>query len=181
MARWRLTAKHYLRVPGTEWNYKEHDRMTGRPKNTKFEVPLLLDPEAATDWNYRTPDGEGEIVVAYHESDAFPRDIIFVGEPTPDMFPLDDEAKALSAAFKVKWSGQMSDGRIHDDNMGGHTKFLLDHLTAQVADIQSATQQSATTGMTELLTAMAAMMKQNQEMMAMLAKGATQAPVARRA
>ena len=30
MARWRLTDAHYLAVEGTEWEYKEQNRETGR-------------------------------------------------------------------------------------------------------------------------------------------------------
>lgn len=96
--RWRLTAQHYLNVPGTEWEQKETDRNTGKQARKVFAVPALLNPDDPSDQNY-----PGEIVVC-HEGKGQGRDITFIGDPTPDMEPLDDEAKALSATFADKWN-----------------------------------------------------------------------------
>src|SRR6266705_1767114 len=98
MARWRLRTGHYLNVPGTEWEYKETDRTTGKTGRKVFAVPMLLDPNDPADHNY-----PGEIIVASAEDRAFPRDIIFLGDPTPDMEPIDDEAEAISEALASKW------------------------------------------------------------------------------
>lgn len=97
MARWRLMQPHYINVPGTEWEYKEVDRTSGRQARKVFEVPLYLSPNEVSDHNY-----PGEVVVAQGPS-AQAKDYIFLGEPTPDMEPLDDEAKKISAACAPKW------------------------------------------------------------------------------
>src|SRR5262245_7127555 len=96
MARWRLTQGHYLQVPGTEWEYKESDRETGRQARKVFEVPLYLDPRDPADWTDRT---EGAIFVTNKFDPAHRRDIVFVGPPTPDMEPVDDEAQAISQKY----------------------------------------------------------------------------------
>jgi hypothetical protein len=86
MARWKLTADHYLNVPGTEWEYKETDRTSGRQGRKIFNVPLYL---------------EEDNIVCYGE--AKQGEYTFIGEPTPDMEPLDDEAEKISAALRPKW------------------------------------------------------------------------------
>ena len=96
MARWRLTQAHYLAVPGTEWEYKESDRETGRQARKVFEVPLYLDPKDAADWNYRSDES---IIVTNKFDPAFRRDYVFVGPPTPDMEPIDDEAREITQGF----------------------------------------------------------------------------------
>jgi hypothetical protein len=100
MARWKLTARHYLSVPGTEWEYKETNRETNRQARKVYEVPIYLDPEQASDWNY--PNDEA-IIVSNKFNPAHHRDIVFRGTPTPDMLPLDDEAQALSDAERKNW------------------------------------------------------------------------------
>lgn len=98
MARWRLTAAHYLNVPGTEWEYKETDRNTGKQGRKVFEVPALLNPDDPADCNY-----PGEIIVC-HDGKGQGRDIIFLGDPTPDMEPLDAEAESITEALRPNWS-----------------------------------------------------------------------------
>lgn len=97
MARWKLTAKHYLNVPGNEWEYAEVTN-TGKQFRKRFEVPLFLDPD---DREYQNP--MGELIVAYAGPGAQSTDVIFTGLPTPDMEPLDAEAEALTAAERPKW------------------------------------------------------------------------------
>lgn len=99
MARWRLKAKHYLPVPGTEWEQKETDRNTGKQVRKVYTVPLYLDPDDPADW---TDKANQEIVVSDGDH-AQPRDIIFSGEPTPDMEPVDEAAEAISDSLKHKW------------------------------------------------------------------------------
>src|SRR5881392_1048059 len=96
MARWRLKDKHYLSVPGIEWEYQETDRETGRRARKIFTVPLYLDPEIQADWNY--PE-EGAIIVSTKFDPAHRRDIVFTGPPTPDMEPVDDEAEAITQEY----------------------------------------------------------------------------------
>lgn len=97
MARWRLQAAHYLNVPGTEWEYKEVDRNTGKQGRKVYIVPMYLHPENPLDHNH-----PGEIIVAQGKNPN-PKDIIFIGEPTPDMEPIDDEAQAITDQCKPKW------------------------------------------------------------------------------
>ena len=115
MARWRLVTGHYLNVlfdgKPAEWEYKETDRNTGRQARRIFPVPVLLDPNDPADCNY-----PGEIIVC-HEGKGERKDIIFIGDPTPDMEPYDEEAEAISASLQKKWQhpieslpATMSDG-----------------------------------------------------------------------
>lgn len=103
--RWRLTQKHYLMVPGTEYEYKEISQATAKTVRRRFPCPAYLDPDDAGDCNYPTfakPNDRNELIVA-HEGKGLKDDIIFVGDPTPDMVPLDDEAIALSDKLRAKW------------------------------------------------------------------------------
>lgn len=103
MARFRLSAKHYLNVtvPGRKiiWRYEEVSR-DGIANQSEFPVPLYLDPEDQR-WHN---DKEHGIVVATEASSEHPRDYILTGEPTIDMEPLDDEALALREALMPKWT-----------------------------------------------------------------------------
>lgn len=100
MARWKLTDAHYLAVEGTEWEYKEQNRETGRQARKVYEVPLHLDPKNPADHNY--PRDEA-IIVTDKFDPAYPRDYVFRGPPTPDMEPLDDKAQAVSDAERKNW------------------------------------------------------------------------------
>ena len=163
MARWRLVGPHYLNVEGSTWEYKEVDRTTGKQKRTLFPVPQLLDPDNPGDWNYVYGKDSGEIIVADKAGD-YPKDIIFAGEPTPDMVPLDDEAKAISAKMAPKWKHPI------ESLSGTYAEAMMKDLTAEVAEVRSKNGSAQVEGMTELLTAMTAMMKQNQDILAQLAK-----------
>lgn len=106
MARWKLATGHYLNTRDTEWEYSERDRATGRPIRKKFIVPRYLDPRDPSDWNYTwgPKDAlEGNIIVCF-EGKGEAADIVFYGDPTPDMIPMDDEAKEISAEFTGRWS-----------------------------------------------------------------------------
>ena len=129
MARWRLKQKHYLRVVGNEWQYVENDRVTGRPKRVNFPVPRYLDPGDFADCNYvtRGQDGvimDGEIIVTNNDDN--PRDYKFIGDPTPDMEPLDDEAKAISAKFNWKHP-------IESLPEQGYSQSIMQELETQMA------------------------------------------------
>lgn len=98
MARWKLMNPHYLNViPGAEWESKETDVETGRQARKVYKVPMYLDPKDPKDCNY-----PGEVIVC-HEGKGQSKDIEFVGLPTPDMEPLDDEAREITAAHSHKW------------------------------------------------------------------------------
>lgn len=124
MARWRLTDKHYLNghFPGeerNEWEYRETDRTTGRMGRKTFVVPMYLDP-----------DERGETIVC-HEGKGRPQDIVFVGPPTPEMEPLDDEAQAITDKEKVKW--------IHpvESLSGNYSQSLIETFQKQIDAIAS--------------------------------------------
>lgn len=100
MARWRLNTAHYLWVPGTEWEYTEVSRDTGRQARTRFKVCLLLNPNDPADWKQRN---QGEITVCHEGKGNDRQDYPFIGDPTPDMEPLDDEAQAITDSLAKSW------------------------------------------------------------------------------
>lgn len=103
MARWRLMTPHYLNIidpdsgEPTEWVYAETDRTTGKARRKVYHVPQLLDPKDPTQLNF------GDDIVVCQEGKGEPKDIIFFGEPTPDMEPMDEEAETISASLQAKW------------------------------------------------------------------------------
>ena len=137
MARWRLTDRHYLQVPGTEWEYKESDRETGRQARKVYEIPLYLDPKDPADWNYR---GEESIIVSNRFDPAFRRDLVFIGPPTPDMEPLDDEAKEISQGYIDRGAWQHP---IDSINMT-YSQSVLSDFERQLAQLlQGAAQRTS--------------------------------------
>ena len=98
MARWKLTAPHYLSVPDTEWEFVETDTGSGKQVRHRYVVPMYLDPKDPSDCNR-----QGEIVVCWKNKGA-QGDLVFVGEPTPEIEPLDDEAREISDSHRHKWS-----------------------------------------------------------------------------
>ena len=163
MARWRLAGPHYLNVEGSTWEYKEVDRTTGKQKRTLFPVPQLLDPDNPGDWNHVRGKDDGEIIVADGRGEVNAKDIIFSGEPTPDMVPLDDDAKAITAKMAPKWKHPI------ESLTGTYADMMMKDLGEQIQEVRAQGAAAPVEGMTELLTAMKAMMKQNQELIASLA------------
>ena len=92
MARFRLTAPHYLNVPGTQWEQTEYSAASKKQVRHLYNVHLLLDPNDPSMHNYPLTQ---EIIVATKVDRRYPADMIFVGSPTQDMEPLDEEAEAL--------------------------------------------------------------------------------------
>ena len=158
MARWRLREKHYLNVrtlpDGTDvvWEQKETSQQTGRSMRKVYPVPLLLDPDIGSDHNH--PLG---IVVCF-EGKGAPGDIEFIGDPTPDMEPLDDEAKKISASFKERW--------IHpiESLENGFSGALLSKLEAAIG----ALAQKAPPTPSQEMTQMMQMVRDLQEEVALL-------------
>lgn len=163
MARWKLTEKHYLNVPGTKWEHIQIDRRTGKQVRKTFNVPLFLDPEADDDCNYN--DGFDKQIIVCHEGKGQDRDIVFVGDPTPGMLPIDDEAKAITSKFD--WTPTQGLDDASKEN--SYTQKLLLGLVDQMSEAQSrATQSQSTIGIEKLLETMAAMMAQQTEILARL-------------
>lgn len=163
MARWRLTEAHYLKVPGTKWEYTEIDRTTGAPKRQQFDVPLYIDPRDADDLKrhgqadpYEGMNADPIVVVIDAEtSRKNSRDMLFVGSPTPGMLPMDDEAKALTDKFaKGVWVPTANIDPISQNESYANKLIsgLLDEMTAQ-------REAAPAKGMTELIETMNAMMK----------------------
>ena len=175
MARWRLAAPHYLNVEGTSWEYKEVNRTTGRQQRTVFAVPLHLDPDNPADWNHVNGKDEGAIIVCNGKDEVNAKDIIFTGEPTPDMVPLDDAAAAISAKLAPKWKHPI------ETLSGTYADAMLRDMSVEMEEIRVQGASAKVEGMTELLTAMTSMMKQNQEILATLATRQTAGVAARRA
>lgn len=132
MARWRLRNAHYLNtlameedklVPGTQWEHKEQDRGTGRAARKMYNVPQLLEPKDPADCNY-----PGEIIVCNEYDKAWPRDIIFTGEPTPDMEAIDEAAEVISASLRHKWEHPIDtlpvNGAMNSDEQAFMAKMM---------------------------------------------------------
>jgi hypothetical protein len=102
MARWKVTAKHYVHAEQygqpTEWERQETNQDTGRMFRKSYRVPLYIDP----DDRFCINKFEGFCVVARKGTEK-PGDIVFFGPPTPDMEPMDEEAQAETDAEKHKW------------------------------------------------------------------------------
>lgn len=163
MARWRLAVSHYLLIDGTEWEYKELDRVTGRETRKRFQVPRLLDINDPLDWTEKVVGRDGSAIEGFinvtNGSGGDSSDIVFHGDPTPDMIPLDDEARNISASFAGRWKHPI------DGLEGSYADSLLQQFQSEIAKVQSTSKPVQVDGMAELLTAMTAMMQQNQEML----------------
>lgn len=126
MARWRLLNPHYLNVPGTEWEYVEVSRTTGKQARVRFPVGMFLNPDDQSDHNH-----PGEIIVA-HDKKGHRNDIVFVGLPTPDMEPVDEEAEKISEECKAKWAHPINDlpgyGDYSQSLLSGFEKELTDAI-----------------------------------------------------
>ena len=174
MARWKLMTSMYLNTGDTEWEYKEVDRQTGREKRKKVAVPRYLDINDPGDWTSkwgdsgisrggRGDDGQGEIIVC-HAGKGEKTDITFEGDPTPDMSPIDDEAKAISATFEERWRYKPDTAEI------SFSQSMVDKFEAQKAEIESKPQQVEIAGLADLVQIMAQSLKQNQDLIEGLAK-----------
>lgn len=122
MARWRLTEKAYLRVPGTEYDYKETDEETGVVNRVIFPVPRFLDPEDRR--LCRSAEG---LVCAYAGSGK-KGDWIFEGPPIMGMEPLDEEAERLTAEMQQAWGAQFVGGDL--DSSQELVRMMADTLSS---------------------------------------------------
>lgn len=176
MARWKLMTSHYLECRDTQWEYKEVDRNTGREKRKSIAVPRYLDINDPGDWTERwggqpvnrggQSDGAtGEIIVC-HEGKGESTDITFYGDPTPDMAPLDDEARAISASFEGHWAYKPDVAEVN------YSQSLIDRFEAEKAEVESKPQQIEIPGLADLVAQMAAVQQQNAALIAALTKPA---------
>jgi hypothetical protein len=116
LARWKLATSHYLNtVKPVKWRYQETDRTSGENLEKEFIVPKFLDISDPRCWTNRLVAGanvggsasnigaEGEIIVCT-PGKGLPGDVEFLGDPTPDMIPMDEDAEAVSESFREHWS-----------------------------------------------------------------------------
>jgi len=163
MARWKLMTSHYLNVIGEEWEYTEQDRATGRPKRVKFSVPRLLDVNDPSCWTNKwgnASNEEGEIIVC-HEGKGESRDIVFFGDPTPDMSPIDEEAIAISASFEDIWKYKP------DSVVADHSQSLIDRFQLEMAELKS--KPAEVPGLADLTVAIGRLAEQSQAAISQLA------------
>jgi len=162
MARWRLTAAHYLYTePPTEYTHIEVSRETGRQYRQTMKVPRLLEPKDPGDHNY-----PNDIIVCDgNNPQRF--DIIFLGEPTADMEPIDDEARAITKKFvdSGKW-------RKPEDGMD-YGETLIRQFLAQMEKMQSIPQPVSVSGIdpksfADLQDQVKALMEQNAKLQAQI-------------
>jgi len=176
MARWKLTEPHYLSVPSERWEHTTSDSRTGKPIRKMFRVPKHLDPRLEDDWNVRINGMDGEIHVCYEGKDdpKYPdRAIVFEGNPTPGMLPLDDEAKEISGKFN--WTPTQG----IDEESQRHSFYakLGDTLIDQMTELKVARETAPPNpGMDKFMETMLAMMAQNQQILAALAGKVQAAP-----
>lgn len=154
MARWKLMTPHYLHlVDKTEWEYKETTR-DGKQKRMTVQVPRFLHPHDPGDWNNTWGHGqslEGEIIVCTPGTGAS-RDYEFLGDPTPDMMPLDDEAAAISAKFTERWS-------YKPDGETSYSQSMIDKFQLEQAAAVSKPQQMEIAGLDKLLESVTALVQ----------------------
>ena len=166
MARWKLMASHYLyTLNGTEWEHNQTDRATGRMIRRRFPVPRYLDIRDPGDWTNKsqlggTPvanggqlaDVDGEIIVCA-PGRGMPGDIEFVGDPTPDMFPVDEEAAAISASFEEHWKYKPDGGDI------SYSQSMIDGFQTKMAEMEAKPASVEIAGLDSLVASMAAQTK----------------------
>lgn len=140
MARWRVTQKHYLHAKQygqpTEWAREETNRDTGRTFRKTMLVPLLIDPEDPFCQNRTT----GMCVVA-REGTEQPGDIVFFGPPTPDMEPLDEEARKETDSFKHRWKSPFDDMPVAIGADFGESMLMF--FQRQLTEAQNGNPQNA--------------------------------------
>jgi hypothetical protein len=173
MARWRVTAKHYLNAKqfgeDTTWVREETNRDTGRAFRRTFMVPLLIDPEDPICINRNV----GYCVVATEGSE-MPGDIILLSPCTPDMEPLDEEARQITAQESKKWKDPINGLPIHVGEDFGNQ--LLAMLTAQMNSVDAGKSVSLKGASNDEVTQLKTMLAQQQEQINRLLAGALVVP-----
>lgn len=152
MARWKLVAPHYLVTTSpSQWEHVE--QRGGKQIRLRFDVPTLLDPADPSSWTRRwggRDDGDGEIIVCLGSGES--SDIVLPSEAsiTPDMTPIDDEAKAISAKYETHWSYKP------DTAENTFSQSLVDNLQAQFEVARATPAKVEVEGLSEILASLAA-------------------------
>ena len=164
MARWQLTTPHYLHtVRTTEWEHKETDRDTQEEVRTRYPVPRYL---------------ERGSIVTRGEPPQSKFEFEIIGDPTPDMVPLNADAQAISDTFMPHWS------KMGSFELGGGTEAVLAGLADKL-------EKAMTSGMpvyaqplngvsqdqfTALQNQVTELMKQNAELIGQLLNNSSKRP-----
>lgn len=172
MARWRVTAKHYVLArqfgEDTTWVREETNRDTGRAFRRTFAVPLYIDPEDPICINKNIG-----YAVAATEGFEMPGDITLLSPCTPDMEPLDEDAKQITAKESKKWKDPINSLPISiGDDFGNQ---LLAMLTAQFNNVSQAPSVSLKGAGKDEISELKAMLAVQQEQIAKLL-GVSNAP-----
>lgn len=135
MARWRLRNSHYLNIlnprtgRSTEWEYQETDQINGETDRKVFSVPKLLDTNDPKCFNY-----PGVIIVCQQSADGKKLgerdDIVFIGDPTPEMEPFDEDAEAISASMQSKWTHPIETLPVNGGMNGAESAFMEQMMAA---------------------------------------------------
>lgn len=164
MARWKMTEAHYLKVPGTKWEYTETNRTTGRPMRTQFDVPFYISPHDDSDLKEFGQPPNGDIIVTNKPDSAFPKDVVFEGTPTLGMVPLDDEARKQTAVLE-KRGLSVTQGLEFEDQNNSYVNKMLSGLIDKMTDMKVEGAAPTTPGMADMMQTMAAMMAKQTEIL----------------
>lgn len=171
MARWKLLEAHYLNIEDCFWEQVETDRETGRQRRKQYPVPMHLDPKNPADCNYRPAGGNvliggsseevGAIIVC-HKGKGERRDLVFYGDPTAGMEPLDDEAREISERLQAegRWTS------VDTFDMRSPSEVRADQMIQQMGKNDSS---GDIIEMQKQMMAMMAMMTQTLQQIAVIA------------
>lgn len=178
MARWRLLEAHYIHVKKrgkpVEWEYETTDRITGEIDRERFVVPRYCDIDD---------------IVCYAGSEQNSDNgrlgpLVFEGEPTPAMFPLDDEARTISESLAAKWKHPVDSlpGQGFADNLLASLEKSIAAIASKVPATTPAVVEGVSREEFEALQAqLAALMAEKAEKEATPKTGApTRAPAPKR-
>lgn len=167
MAKWRLVHDHYLNVSADQYGekidyeYAETDAQTNRIRRRSWAVPMFIPRDSIV-------TNKQEDFDAYN-GDVNHRPIVFLGDPTPDMMPVDEEATKISATFQAKWkhaieslSGTMGGGDFSASLIAGLEK-MMDQAAVRNGQASAVVPNVSTAGVDPA--AFAQMQKQMQELM----------------
>lgn len=141
MARWRLRNPHYLNIlnpktgRSTEWEYQETDQFSGETDRSVFKVPKLLDTADPKCFNYPSQ------IIVCHEGKGEKPDIVFFGDPTPEMEPMDEEAEAISNGLRSKWEHPIETLPVNG-GMNQQESAFMDQMMKAFAGMGAAANQS---------------------------------------
>lgn len=169
MARWKLACSHYLNtVKPAKWRYSHTDRVSGDLVEKEFIVPRLLDVQDPKCWTNRLSvgvpvsrggsdaDADGEIIVCLPGKGLL-GDVEFIGEPTPDMIPQDEEAQEISDSFQDRWAYKP------DVPEQTYSQAIVDRSAQAVEAMEQAARAPVQVeGLTDLVAMMGQQMAQTQ-------------------